>query len=444
VGEGSMSEKVVYANMENFEQQVLKSELPVALNFCSDTCPYCDALLPKFERIAEQYSTQIKFAKISTTQNKDISEKYCVKCTPTVMFFQKGKEIRSRLIGNITSSKLERVIKNLIGETLDKDGFKKVKCDVLIVGGGPAGLSAAIYTARARLNTVVIEEGVVGGQVVRTHHIANYPGTSGNISGKDLIENMRRQAESFGAKIETSKEILEVKLKGNEKTIKIEDIEYCTRAVIIATGAEPRKLQAKGEGEYRGRGIHYCAACDGAMYQDSRNIVVVGGGNSALQEAIFLTRFAKHITIIHQFDYFQASRIMQEEVLNNNLIEVIWNSEVREVKGDGCEKSITIKNVKTKEISDITCESVFVYIGMQPRAEFLKKQVKMKKDGSIITDNDMRTSLKGVFAAGDVRKKSVRQIATAVGDGVVAAMSAEIYLTQNKATLIPDPSPDLG
>ena len=427
-----MSEKVVYANIENFEQEVLKSEISVALIFFSDACSYCEALLPKFGKMADKYSELMKFVKISTKNSMHISEKYNVRSTPSIIFFQEGKEIGRSLIGNIKGSKLERVIQDLVGEILDKVVFKKVKCDVLILGGGPAGLSSAIYTARAKLDTVVIEEGAVGGQVARTHHIANYPGTSGNIIGKDLIENIRRQAESFGTKIEASKEILEVILKGNEKIIKIEDTEYYARALIVATGAEPRKLNADGESDFRGRGIHYCAACDGAMYQDSKNIVVIGGGNSALQEAIFLTRFAKQITLIHQFDYFQAAKIVQEEVLNNNQIDVVWNSEVRKVNGDKQVKSLTIENIKTKGISDITCDGVFIYIGMQPRVEFLKKQVAMTKEGYIVTDKDMRTSLKGIFAAGDVREKSVRQIATAVGDGVVAAISVEKYLTLTK------------
>lgn len=426
-----MSEKILYTNMENFEADVIRSNIPVAVDFYSEDCPPCAALAPKFDRMSEKYGDYMKFIKIFRQQNRPIAENYGVKSSPTIMFFNKGQEVGRRLTGYISKPDLRMAIEDVLGDVTGKTTLKKVHCDVLIMGGGPAGLSAAIYTSRAKLDTIVVEEGITGGQAALTYHVANYPGTNGVVIGRHLTDNMRKQAESFGAKIDDLKEIFEVNLSGRIKYVRTEDTEYYARAVIIATGAQPRKLPAEGESEFRGRGVHYCATCDGAMYQDS-NLIVVGGGNAAVEEAVFLTRYAKHVTIVHQFDQFQASMIAQEEALKNNCISVIWNSEIRKVNGENHVKNVTIENVKTGQISEIPADGVFVYIGTNPNVEFLNKQLALSSWGYIITDNNMKTSIEGVFAAGDVREKTVRQIATAVGDGVVAAISVEKYLYHNR------------
>ncbi|MCX7747879.1 MAG: thioredoxin-disulfide reductase [Clostridia bacterium] len=304
---------------------------------------------------------------------------------------------------------------------------QKVYCDVLILGAGPAGLSAAIYAARAKLFTVLIDEGLPGGQVSTTYHVANYPGTNGVIRGLDLVENMKKQALDFGAQIDDLKEITAVNLAGEEKFVQTEDADYYAKSVIIATGAEPRKLPAEGEREFRGRGIHYCATCDGALYQDA-NVLVVGGGNSAVEEAVFLTRYAKQVTIVHQFDHFQASKAAQDEALKNPNINVIWNSEVRKVYGESFVKGVTVENIKTKETSEIETEGLFVYIGMQPKTDLFKNQIRLNEYGYIPTDEDMRTNIPGVFAAGDVRDKKIRQISTASGDGTIAGIMVERFI----------------
>ncbi|WP_459927571.1 thioredoxin-disulfide reductase [Desulfosporosinus burensis] len=309
---------------------------------------------------------------------------------------------------------------------------KKVSADVLILGGGPAGLTAATYASRARLNVIVVEEGLAGGQAATTYHIANYPGTPGVLGGKELMHNMIEQAKSFGAEIHDLQEVLSLDLTRDLKQIITEDNEYEAPVVIIATGAESRRLEAEGEATYRGNGIHYCATCDGAMYQDAEEVIVVGGGNSAVEEAVFLTKFAKHVTIIHQFDHFQASKTAQEEALANQKLSVIWDSEVRSIVGEKHLVGVVIENIKTKAMSTVSANGVFVYIGMQPRTKTFAEQIKLNSWGYVEADDEMRTNLAGVFAAGDVRSKTVRQVATAVGDGAVAAVNAERYLASRK------------
>lgn len=422
-----MNNYIYEITSQEFDEQVIKSNIPVALYFYSDDCPPCASFRLLFNRIAERYESHIKFIKIHRQQNRELAEKYNIKSSPTLIFFKDGKEVCARLNGYITKPEVREAVENIIGGACPGRERSKVYCDVLILGGGPAGLSAAIYAARAKLFTVVIDEGMVGGQVATTFHVANYPGTNGVVRGVDLVENMARQAVSFGAQIDDLKEVYEINIKGNKKHIKSEDTDYYAKSLIIATGAEPRKLPADGEREFRGRGIHYCATCDGAMYQDA-NVLVVGGGNSAVEEAVFLTRYAKHVTIIHQHDHFQASKAAQEEALKNPNISVIWDSEIRKINGDNFVKGIIVENLKTKEKSEMEAEGVFVYIGMQPKTALLKNLIKLNEYGYILTDEDMKTNIPGVFAAGDAREKKVRQIATAVGDGVIAGIMAEKYV----------------
>ena len=424
-----MVDSFIYSSAQTFEQDVLKSDKPVVVDFYSEECPPCSALAPIFERMAEKYGEQMRFVRIFRQQNRQLAESYNIKSSPTIMFFKDGQEVCSRLNGYISKPELRQAIEGVLGGTCLLRERQKVHCDVLILGAGPAGLTAAIYASRAKLHTVVIDEGMPGGQVATTYHVANYPGTNGVIRGIDLVENMKKQAVDFGAQIDDLKEIFEVSLYGDEKFVKTEDTDYYSKTVIIATGAQPRKLPAEGEREYRGRGVHYCATCDGAMYQDA-DILVIGGGNSAVEEAVFLTRYARHVTIVHQFDHFQASKAAQEEILKNPNISVIWNSEVRKVNGENFVKSVVIEDLKTKELKEVETEGLFVYIGMEPKINLFKGVVNLSDYDYIITDGDMKTNLPGVYAAGDVRDKKIRQISTAVGDGTVAGIMVERYINR--------------
>lgn len=422
-----MIEKVIYTDLNNFEKDVLKSEIPVIVDFYSEDCPPCTAIAPIFERMAKKYGQNMKFVKIFRQQNRALAEKYNVKSSPTLLFFKDGEEVCSRLNGYIGKPELRIVIESVIGGVCVNKERERVHCDLVILGAGPAGLSAAIYASRAKLFTVVVDEGFPGGQVATTFHVANYPGTNGVIRGMDLVENMKKQAMEFGTQIDDMKEIFEIKLDGEEKYIKTEDTDYYAKSVIIATGAEPRKLPAEGEREFRGRGVHYCATCDGALYQDT-NVLVIGGGNSAVEEAVFMTRYAKHVTVIHQFDHFQASKGAQDEAMKNPSISIIWDSEVRRINGENFVKSVTIENLKSKMTKEIEADGLFIYIGTEPKTELFKGVIDLNKFGYILTDKDMKTNLSGVFAAGDVREKTIRQIATAVGDGVIAGIMAEKFI----------------
>lgn len=298
--------------------------------------------------------------------------------------------------------------------------------DVIIIGGGPAGLTAGLYTSRARLRTLLVENGLFGGQMTTTELIENYPGFPQGVSGEELSRLMEEQAKRFG--METiSDEVLEVSLEKDWKRVKTYDGDFFCRALIICTGTEYRKLGVPGEERFKGRGISYCATCDGAFFRDSR-IVVVGGGDSALTEALFLTKFVKELTIIHRRDALRATKIYQERALNHPKIKFLWNSVVQEIKGDEVVRSVVVKNVKTGEVIEMETEGAFLFIGLMPRTQFLRGLVDMDESGYIVTNENCETSIQGIFAAGDCRRKLLRQISTSVGDGATAAFAAEKYL----------------
>lgn len=426
-----MNSHIILSTADSFDRDVIKSELPVLVYFYSEDCAPCTALNPLFDRIAETYAEHMRFVKIFRQQNRSFAEELGIKSSPALLFFKDGKEVCTRLYGYITKPELRQAVEMVLGGVCTGKERQKVYCDVLILGGGPAGLTAAIYAARARLYTIVIDEGIPGGQVSTTYHVANYPGTNGVVRGIDLMENMRKQAMDFGAQLEEMKEVEEIKLAGDHKYVMTEDAEYFAKCLIVATGAEPRKLPAEGEKEFRGRGVHYCATCDGAMYMDA-DLAVVGGGDAAVEEAVFLTRYAKHVTIIHRHDRFRASKAAQEEALINPNIHVLWDTEVKHIQGEGFVKSAVIENVKTGEQRELALDGIFVYIGSQPKTSGFAGLLQMNEYGYILTDEDMKTNIPGVFAAGDVRDKKVRQIATAVGDGAIAGMMAERYINSRE------------
>ena len=302
--------------------------------------------------------------------------------------------------------------------------------DLIIVGAGPAGLSAAIYAARARLRTLVLDESVPGGQVKTTHKVSNYPGFPEDIKGTDLAKAFATQAERFGATIRRAVEITKHDLIGPVKSFELDEEETVEApAVIIATGAKPRDLGVPGESKFKGRGISYCATCDGA-YFEGKDIHVIGGGNSAVEESLFLTQFARSVTIIHQFDHFQAEAATAEEALHNPKIKVIWDSEPRAFVGEGGLQSLTIENVKTKARTVLKTDGVFVFIGYVPRTDLVKGVVPLNKWGYVETGEDMSTPVPGLYVAGDLRSKSFRQITTAVADGTIASLAAQKYVKQ--------------
>lgn len=298
--------------------------------------------------------------------------------------------------------------------------------DIAIIGGGPGGLTAGMYAGRARLRTIIIDKGLPGGQMQNTLEIENYPGYK-MITGPQLSELMYEHTLEFGTEWKQA-EAVGIDLTERVKIIKLGDgTAIKARALIIATGAQPRKLNVPGEQQYAGRGVSYCATCDGAFFRN-KEVVVVGGGDSAVEEGVFLTRFASRVTIIHRRDQLRAAPILQERAFANPKIHVLWDTVVEEIVGDAKVSKVKVKNVKTGEVSALDTDGVFIYIGYLPNTEFLKHTGLLNASGYIETNSNMATKIPGVFAIGDVRDTALRQIVTAAGDGAVAAMSAYHYL----------------
>lgn len=306
--------------------------------------------------------------------------------------------------------------------------------DVIIIGAGPAGLAAGLYASRARLNTLIIEKEGDGGQIKTTDEVANYPGSIENASGPSLIARMVEQVNEFGAK-RIIDEIKSVELEGKIKVLKGAKEEYQAKTVIIATGATPRPIGCPGEKELTGRGVSYCATCDAAFFEDLE-VFVVGGGDSAVEEAMYLTKFARKVTIVHRRDELRAAKSIQEKAFKNEKMNFMWDSVITEVKGDGILESMIVKNVKTGEEKEIFADEddgtfgVFVFVGYNPATKLFDGIIDME-NGYIKTDDDMKTNIPGIFAAGDNRVKSLRQVVTATADGAIAAVQAEKYINEN-------------
>jgi thioredoxin reductase (NADPH) len=296
--------------------------------------------------------------------------------------------------------------------------------DLIIIGAGPAGLTAALYAGRSRLNTLVLEKMVVGGRILMSESIENFPGFPGGISTQDLIKRMEEQVRSLDIKIESG-EVLE--LDSRQKSVKTNSKTYTAKAIIIAVGSRPRRLKVPGEERLIGKGVSYCATCDGPLYRE-KNVVLVGAGNAAAEEALYLSRFAKQLNLIHRRSDLRASAILQERLKENKKINFILNSLVTEIIGLRSVESIKIKDVNTAKERSISCDGVFVCIGYEPDTEFIRDRLKVDEAGFIITDENLMTSEVGIFACGDCRKKSLYQVITACGDGATVSDSAYKYL----------------
>ena len=299
--------------------------------------------------------------------------------------------------------------------------------DVIIVGGGPAGLTAGIYSSRAKLSTLILNEGAVGGQLVLTNEIANYPGVE-TTKGYVVAATMKKQAKEFGCKIKSNIKIKDYLLEGEIKTLTLEDgRSFRSKTVILTPGGKPRPLNIPGEKEFRGTGISYCATCDGDFFED-KEVIVVGGGNSALEEAVTLTRYASKVTIVHQFDHFQAFEHAVQEAKNNPKIDFIMESEPREFSGNGVLQKVAVENLSSGIMSELNIDGVFIFVGYLPNTDSLKGILSLNQYGEIPVDADMKTNIPGVFAAGDCIAKKYRQVTTAVAEGTIASLSALEYL----------------
>lgn len=300
------------------------------------------------------------------------------------------------------------------------------KYDVVIIGGGPAGLTAGIYTSRDKLHTLIIDKGIIGGNINNAESIDNYPGFPEGVNGPELAELMHRQAEKYGLKSITA-EVTAIDIEGENRIIKTTGGDFMAKAVIIAGGSDKVKMGIPGEKEFTGRGVSYCTTCDGPFFRNKK-VVVIGGGNSAIYEAMHLTKFASSISLIHRRDKLRATAILQDKALAEAKIEFILNTIVKSIEGKDFVQKLLLENVKTGKQSTLETDGVFVSIGLKPNTDYLKDLLPLDKQGHIITDEHMSTKLAGIFATGDIRSGSIRQVTTAVGDGTVAALSAKKFI----------------
>ena len=431
-----MSEKITYISAAQYEDEVLKADRAV-VDFYSTECPPCEALASKYEGLSELYGSDIKFIKIFRQENRELAESMGVTSSPTVLFYDGGKQVGDTLRGGIKRADLMRNLNALLSEKRAREIESEIKpvqtkCDVLIIGGGPAGLTAGIYSAQAMLDTILVDVALPGGWVTTTHQVSNYPGFADPIQGFMLSHQMSEHAKAAGVKFRPAVDVTAVDLE--KKEIVIDSFETIrAKKIVIATGSSPRLLGVKGEKEYRGRGISYCATCDAKYYQD-KDVIVIGGGNSAIEESLFISRFARKITIVHQFDHLQAHKVLQEKAFSNDKIDFVWEHEPREfVKNGTSVNKVVVEELKTGKMKTLDCDGVFIFAGTQPNLELFNGHFKLDQWGYVETDGDMRSSIPGVFVVGDIRSKKYRQITTAVSDGTIAAMAIARELETEEA-----------
>jgi len=413
-----------------FETEVLDGER-VVVDFYSTECPPCEALAPKYDALAELYGKDVRFVKIYRQGNRALAESLGVRSSPTVLFYENGRPKGQPLRGGIKRAELMKNLEALLPEESAAAIRARIRpsadsCDVLILGGGPAGLAAAIYAAQARLDTVLVDAALPGGQVATTHQVSNYPGFVEPQSGYMLSHFMSEQAKAAGARFKVAVDITRVDLEQREVVIDGTETIRAAR-LILATGSSPRALGVPGEREYKGQGISYCATCD-AKYFEDKEVIVIGGGNTAVEESLFISRFARRITMVHQFDHLQANKAAQEKAFANERIQFLWSHEPRgfsrKGKDGGPAMEVEVEDLKSRERRTLTADGVFVFAGMEPNLENLQGPLELDKWGYVAVDEDMHTSIPGVFAVGDIRSKAYRQITTAVADGTVAAIAA--------------------
>ena len=421
-----MSDKITYIDTAAYEREVLSSPKPVVVDFYSNECPPCEALAAKFEPLADLYGEDIKFVKIFRQENREIAEKLGVRSSPTLIFYRDGERVGEMLTGGVKRAAIEKNLKALVSpgraaEIAARAAPAKTQCDVLIVGAGPAGLTAGIYTAQAKLNTIVVDRALAGGNLAITHRVSNFPGFIEPQPGYQLAHAMSEQAKTAGVMFRQAVDLTSVNL--DAKSVTIDGIETIrAKKVIFATGSSPRQIGVKGETEYRGHGVSYCATCD-AKYYEGKHVVVIGGGNTAIGESLFIAKFASKITVVHQFDKLQANREFQEQAHANPKIEFVLSHEPREfLANDGSVNGVVVEDLKTHQSRTIACDGVFVFAGMQPNLDGVASLFEVDNFGYVKVDPEMHTNMRDVFAAGDVRSKQYRQMTTAVADGTIAAM----------------------
>ena len=409
----------------DFEKEVL-ADGNVLVDFYSTECPPCEAIAPKLESLEKLFGKELKFVKIFRQGNRDLADKLAVKSSPTLLFYQDGEEVSARLTGGVKRSEIVRELKHILGKERVTEIMKTqqpsvVDVDVAILGAGPGGLTAGLYLCQAKINTVLVDIALPGGNVSTTHMVSNYPGFIEPQPGYMLSHNMSEQTKACGTTYKVAVDVTHVDL--NKKEITIDGHETIkAKRIIIATGTSPNKIGIPGEQEYKGNGISYCATCDAKYFVD-KEVVVIGGGNSAIEEADFISKFASKITIVHQFDQLHANKTAQDKAFENPKISFMLSHEPRAFKKDGDKMVVEVEDLKTKEMKTLIGDGIFVFIGQKPNLEMFGNQLGLDQWGYIKTDEDKRSNIDGVFAVGDVTSKKYRQITTAIADGTIAAIA---------------------
>lgn len=416
---------ILNMNAESYRKYT-QAEKPVLVEFSAPWCVYCRRLAPALEIVAEEYKDDLVFGAVNIDDEPDLAQAEAIEVVPTLLLYQGG-----RILGSIVAPESKAQLASFIEETLqrqeqERDAAKRVY-DMIVVGGGPGGYTAALYAARAGLDAVVLEKLSPGGQMALTEQIDNYPGFEDGIDGFSLGEKMKRGTERFGVETKLT-EVLSLELSGAVKKAETSEGTLHARTIVLAAGAGPRELGVADEQELIGRGVSYCAACDGMFYKD-KTVVIVGGGNTAAADALILSRICKKVILVHRRDSLRATKIYHEPLMKAGNVEFCWDSEITELLHGEKLTGVRLRNVKTGAESALACDGVFVSIGRKPSTELVKGQLELDPAGYVVADESTRTNIPGVFAVGDIRTKALRQVVTAVADGAIAVHYAEEYLT---------------
>ena len=415
---------ILNMNAESYRKYT-QAEQPVLVEFSVPWCVYCRRLAPALESVAEEYRDTLVFGAVNIDDDPELAQSEKIEVVPTLLIYQNGQ-----VLGSIVAPESRAQLVAFIEETLQhreqEANITEHIYDMIVVGGGPGGYTAALYAARAGLDTVILEKLSAGGQMALTEQIDNYPGFEDGIDGFSLGEKMKRGTERFGVETKLA-EVLSLDLSGTVKKAETSEGPLFARIIVLATGAGPRELGIEGEQELIGKGVNYCAACDGMFYKN-KTVVIAGGGNTAAADALILSRICKKVIVVHRRDTLRATKIYHEPLMKAENVEFRWDSEIIELLHDEKVLGIRLRNVKTGEETTLACDGVFVSIGRKPSSELVKDQVEVDPAGYIIADESTRTNIPGVFAVGDVRTKALRQVVTAVADGATAVHYAEEYL----------------